>query len=104
MTKNVLLFLGLSFLLISCSKTETFINFTYPDGKYKALIMSYDDGVIQDIQLIKLFDQHKIKGTFNLNSAYLGTTRGWAQEYGDSVFQKYIPIDSILFVYKNHVH
>lgn len=102
MRKTVLLFLGLVLLLASCTKTESFVDFTYPDGKYKALIMSYDDGVIQDIQLIQLFNQYKIVGTFNLNSAYLGTTRGWAQEYGDSVFQKYVPKDSLLIVYKNH--
>lgn len=99
MRKTVLLFWGLAFLLISCSKTETFVNFTYPDGKYKALIMSYDDGLVQDIQLIQLFNQNKIVGTFNLNSAYLGATRNW---FGDSVFQRYIPKDSLLIVYKNH--
>ena len=101
--KKTVLFLGLlALLLVSCSKTETFVNFTYPDGRYKALIMSYDDGVIQDVQLIQLFNKHNITGTFNLNSAYLGTTRGWVMEYGDTVFQKYIPEDSLLIVYKNH--
>lgn len=48
--------------------------------------MSYDDGVIKDEELAKSFDANGIIGTFNLNSAYLGTTRGWAQAYGDSVF------------------
>lgn len=61
--------------------------------------MSYDDGLIQDIRLVQLFNQNKIVGTFNLNSAYLGATRNW---FGDSVFQKYIPKDSLLIVYKNH--
>ena len=102
MRKTVLLFWGIALLFSSCSKPETFISFTYPDGRYKALVMSYDDGVIQDIELIDLFNQNRIVGTFNLNSAYLGTTQGWAQEYGDSVFQKYIPKDSLLIVYKNH--
>lgn len=99
MKRTILLLIGISLLLGACSNTETFVNFTYPDGKYKALIMSYDDGLVQDIQLIQLFNQNKIIGTFNLNSAYLGATRNW---FGDSVFQRYIPKDSLLIVYKNH--
>ncbi len=40
----------------------------FPEGKKKALTLSYDDGVEQDIRLMKIMDQHGIKGTFNLNS------------------------------------
>lgn len=38
------------------------------DGKLKAITFSYDDGVTQDVRLIKLFDKYGLKGTFNLNS------------------------------------
>jgi len=102
MKKIIVIFLGLAILLVSCTNTETFVNFTYPDGKYKALIMSYDDGIIQDVQLTQLFNKHKIVGTFNLNSAYLGTTQGWAQQNGDTVFHRYVSPDSLLIIYKNH--
>ncbi len=44
----------------------------FPGGKKKALIMSYDDGNIQDKRLVKLFNKYKIKGSFHLNSAKLG--------------------------------
>ena len=40
----------------------------FPEGKKKALTLSYDDGVEQDIRLMGIMDQHGIKGTFNLNS------------------------------------
>ncbi|NLB40738.1 MAG: polysaccharide deacetylase family protein [Clostridiales bacterium] len=40
----------------------------YPEGRAKALTLSYDDGVEQDIQLIDIMNKHKLKGTFNLNS------------------------------------
>ncbi len=40
----------------------------YPDGKPKALTLSYDDGVAQDIRLMKILDKHGIKCTFNLSS------------------------------------
>ena len=42
------------------------------NGKMKALTFSYDDGVLQDIRLIELFNKYGIKGTFNLNSELLG--------------------------------
>jgi len=40
----------------------------YPDGKKKALTMSYDDGQIYDRRLIEIFNKYGIKGTFHLNS------------------------------------
>lgn len=40
----------------------------FPEGKAKALTLSYDDGVQQDIRLMEIMDQHGLKGTFNLNS------------------------------------
>ena len=40
----------------------------FPGGKAKALTLSYDDGVEQDIRLIDLMKRHGLKGTFNLNS------------------------------------
>lgn len=40
----------------------------YPGGLAKALTISYDDGVHQDVQLLELMEKYGIKGTFNLNS------------------------------------
>ncbi len=40
----------------------------FPEGKAKALTLSYDDGVEQDARLIEVMDRHGLKGTFNLNS------------------------------------
>ncbi len=37
-------------------------------GKQKALTLSYDDGVSQDIKLIDIMKKYGLKGTFNLNS------------------------------------
>lgn len=41
----------------------------FPGGRKKAVTLSYDDGVEQDVQLIELMEQNGLKGTFNLNSA-----------------------------------
>ena len=42
--------------------------FAFPGGKWKALVMSYDDGHVQDRGLVSIFNAHGIKGSFHLNS------------------------------------
>lgn len=44
-------------------------NMAFPEGKRKALTLSYDDGVEQDIRLLEIMAKYGLKGTFNLNSA-----------------------------------
>ena len=41
-------------------------------GKNKAITFSYDDGKIHDRKLVEIFNKYGLKGTFNLNSSYLG--------------------------------
>ena len=45
--------------------------FAFPGGKWKALVMSYDDGHVQDRGLVSIFNAHGIKGSFHLNSKSL---------------------------------
>ncbi len=42
------------------------------NGKKKAVTFSFDDGVLQDLRVLAIMNKYGIKGTFNLNSAYLG--------------------------------
>ena len=44
----------------------------FPEGKTKALTMSYDDGRLQDERLVDIFNRNGIKGTFNLNYGLMG--------------------------------
>ncbi|MDF2926398.1 MAG: polysaccharide deacetylase [Paenibacillaceae bacterium] len=44
----------------------------YPEGKHKALTMSYDDGRRADERLVGIFNRHGIKGTFHINSGLIG--------------------------------
>lgn len=39
----------------------------FPEGRPKALTLSYDDGVEQDIRLMEILDKHGLKCTFNIN-------------------------------------
>lgn len=48
------------------------VYYCYPQGRHKALTMSYDDGRRADERLVGLFNQHGIKGSFHLNSGLLG--------------------------------
>lgn len=40
----------------------------FPEGRAKALTLSYDDGVEQDIELVSILNKHGLKSTFNINS------------------------------------
>lgn len=46
------------------------LSMCFPEGRRKALTLSYDDGVEQDIRLLEILDRYGIKSTFNLNSRY----------------------------------
>ena len=47
------------------------IRITYPGGRTKALTLSYDDGRDYDRRLVKIFNDHGLKGTFHLNAGML---------------------------------
>lgn len=50
----------------------------FPNGKPKAVTFSYDDGCRADIRLSKLFNDYGLKGTFNLNSEFIGnSSKDW---------------------------
>lgn len=48
--------------------------FTFPNGKWKALIMSYDDSGYQDRDLVRIFNTYGIVGSFNITSGALGNS------------------------------
>lgn len=54
----------------------------YPQGKIKAFTVSYDDGVLQDVRLVRLMNRYGIRGTFNLNSALMESGFTWIHENG----------------------
>ncbi len=102
--KFTALLYGLLMLAViqSCAPHRTAIDFVYPNGTKKALIMSYDDGLVQDIKLAGLFNENGIKGTFNLNSALFGQTNTWHRNNAPDIIATYVSKDSLLYIYKNH--
>lgn len=45
-----------------------FLSMRFPGGKVKALTLSYDDGVQQDIRLMSILNKYGLKCTFNINT------------------------------------
>lgn len=48
------------------------ITLLFPQGKEKALTLSYDDGVDTDARMIELLEKYGVKCTFNLNAGVFG--------------------------------
>ena len=71
------------------------------NGKKKAVTFSFDDGVTQDIRLIEMFNKYGLKGTFNLNSGFLGLD-GTLDRNGRTVRHDKIAADKIKEVYAGH--
>lgn len=65
------------------------IEMLFPQGKSKALILSFDDGNVADKHLVKLMNDYGLVGTFHLNSNKLGT-------------KEYLSKEEIKNLYKGH--
>ena len=46
-------------------------------NKRKAVTFSFDDGVMDDIRLVEIFNKYGLKATFNLNSGHLTGALHW---------------------------
>jgi peptidoglycan/xylan/chitin deacetylase (PgdA/CDA1 family) len=70
-------------------------------GKLKAITFSFDDGVTQDKRLIEILNKYGLKGTFNLNSSFLGM-EGELDRNGHIVRHDKNPYDKIAEIYAGH--
>lgn len=59
----------------------------FPGGRSKVVTLSYDDGVVQDRQLVEVFNRHGLRGTFHLNSGNLGRENHLAPKEIASLFE-----------------
>ncbi|MBR1528300.1 MAG: polysaccharide deacetylase family protein [Oscillospiraceae bacterium] len=69
-----------------------------PERYRKAVTFSYDDGNMQDIRLIALFNQYHVKCTFNLNSG-LNSSDTWL--YKDMPVKR-LNLPDCVDLYRNH--
>jgi peptidoglycan/xylan/chitin deacetylase (PgdA/CDA1 family) len=66
-----------------------FSSFLFPGGAAKVLVVSMDDGPVQDRRLVELLERQGIRGTFHLNSGRLGQTG-------------HVPADEVASLYADH--
>ena len=59
----------------------------WPGFKYKAVTLSYDDGVVFDKKLMEILDKNGIKCTFNLNSGRFEKDRRMSREESIEVYK-----------------
>ena len=71
----------------------------FPNGKMKALTLSYDDGVEQDKRLIEILNHYNIKCTFNLNSGLQSGASQWTR--GNVVIRR-MNVDGLPELYSDH--
>ena len=72
----------------------------YPNGKKKAFVLTYDDGVLQDVRLVLLLNRYGLKGTFNLNSVLMEREFAWHHEQVGSV--RRLPLSVAAHLYEGH--
>lgn len=59
----------------------------FPQGKHKALTMSYDDGKAADRRLVDIFNKNGIKGTFHINSGMFGEGDRLTEQEAATLYQ-----------------
>lgn len=79
----------------------THLSMLWPEGREKALTLSYDDAVLQDIRLLKIMNANGIKGTFNLNSGFFGTKNTLIRE-GHLVQHNKVSAEEAAALYEGH--
>jgi peptidoglycan/xylan/chitin deacetylase (PgdA/CDA1 family) len=71
----------------------------FPQGKMKALTLSYDDGVEQDRRLIEILNRYGIKAAFNLNSGIQSGSSRWER---NGVTIRRMNVESLPELYRGH--
>ncbi len=71
------------------------------NGKRKALTFSFDDGVRQDLRFMELLEKYGMKGTFNINSSFLGR-EGTLEREGKTIPFGKVTENELNRLYENH--
>ena len=71
------------------------------NGKKKAITFSFDDGVLQDVKLIEIFNKYGLKGTFNLNSGAFGAPNTY-NAFGRDICRDRLKEDEVKDIYEGH--
>lgn len=70
----------------------------FPEGRTKALTLSYDDAVCEDVRFIEIMRGHGLKGTFNINTAQYCTEEAYQARSADAIAHR-MPMDRATVLY-----
>ena len=77
------------------------LNMRFPEGRARAVTLSYDDGVEQDRQLMQILDNSGLRCTFNLNTGcFPPEGHTWPQ----GQIHRRMPESSVKALYQGGVH
>lgn len=65
----------------------------------KAITLSFDDGITQDIRLVELLNRYHLKCTFNINT---GLTSSFHDFTIDNLCISHLPVDTLKSIYSGH--
>ena len=77
--------------------------FRFPEGKFKAVTFSYDDGLHADIRLAKVLSDNGMKGTFNLSTGLMSDKDGCHYLSANEVREQIIPLGHEIAIH-GHSH
>ncbi len=80
----------------------TFRFMRFKDGKAKALTLSYDDGIDQDIRLVNILDKYGLKGTFNISAGRFSPEGTTYPE--DQIYSRLMTKSQAVNLYKDSGH
>ena len=69
------------------------------NGKMKAVTLSYDDGITQDIRFIEMLDKYGLRCTFNLNLGRQSETDTFRKT---DIIVKHLNVSDLVKVYDGH--
>lgn len=72
----------------------------YPFFRKKAVTFSYDDGVIQDREVIRILKAHSLKGTFNLNYGMSGKPKLRKDIHGTDIDCSHLVLEDSVSLYE----
>jgi peptidoglycan/xylan/chitin deacetylase (PgdA/CDA1 family) len=78
--------------------TNRLAGISWPGGKARCLVLSFDDGLSEDRLLVALFNKYHLKGTFHLNSGRFGQKVFWLSGH-DRV---YVTSNEVASLYAGH--
>jgi peptidoglycan/xylan/chitin deacetylase (PgdA/CDA1 family) len=82
--------------------TTNDVFYLYPEGKTKALVLSYDDGAIEDLKLVSILNKYKLRGTFNITVNHLNKTFEYIGNEGVVHQRRFVDNHNLMDIYKNH--